>query len=129
MAYRLFDYHDAQGRNEFKAWSSGLQKVQLGKLNARLDMLADHGEELFPHILTNSSVATILKLRCKGQVQLRPLLCRGPINAADEFTLLAGATERGSVLEPQGVADTALARKNAVRADPQNRRKDHERVS
>lgn len=129
MAYKLFDYHDAQGRNEFKDWSSRLQKVQLGKLNARLDMLADHGDELFPHILTNSGVGTILKLRCKGQVQLRPLLCRGPISVDEEYTLLAGATERDSVLEPDGIAETALVRRTAVRDDSDNRRKEHERVS
>ena len=128
MPYKLFDYVDGHGRNVFKDWTQGLQKKELGKLNAKLDMLEMHGADLFPNTLSGTDTAGIQKLRVHGKVQLRPLLCLGPINVDAEFTLLMGATERDSKLVPEDADQTADTHKNAVLADPNNRRKKHERV-
>lgn len=128
MTYELFDYVDGQGRNVFKAWTEGLQKAERAKLNAKLDMLRMHGTGLFPNPLTGTGTAGIQKLRVRGKVELRPLLCLGPLNVEGEFTLLMGATERDSKLVPQNADQTANTYKTAILADP-NRRIEHERVS
>ncbi|MHB9085672.1 MAG: hypothetical protein ACYC2V_04505 [Thiobacillus sp.] len=112
----------------FKDWTQGLQKKELAKLNAKLDMLEMHGADLFPNTLSGTNTAGIQKLRVHGKVQLRPLLCLGPIDVDAEFTLLMGATERDSKLVPEDADKTADAHKNSVLADSNNRRKKHERV-
>lgn len=128
MAFTLFDYIDAHGANDFAAWSRELQKPQRAKLNAKIDMLRMYGEELVPHVLTDTPVPGIRKLRVKGNVQLRPLLCRGPHNSDSEYTFLMGATERDGDFDPLDAPETADARRAAVAGDIR-RRCDHERVS
>ncbi|MBU1664875.1 MAG: hypothetical protein KKG92_05685 [Gammaproteobacteria bacterium] len=129
MTYTLFDYVDAHGRNQIKDWSESLEKVQRAKLNERLDKLQLHGPDLYPEMMAGSGVAGIEKLKVKGKVQLRPLLCKGPIDIQCEYTLLMGAKEVGNKWSPNDAREVALARKKAVKAAPENRRKKHERVS
>jgi len=129
MKNELYDYVGANGQNDIKVWTEGLQKKERAKLNARLDMLAQHGVGLFPHILTNTPTPGILKLRCHGNVQLRPMLCNGPISVNSEFTLLIGATERDFRFDPLDADSLANVRKQEVNIDPANRRKKHERVT
>jgi len=126
--FSLFDYTDKYGNNDIKAWTLTLEKPQRAKLNAKLDMLAQHGLELFPHVLTDTPTPGIQKLRVKGNVQLRPMLCQGPINNGNEFTLLIGATERDSRFVPDKADEKADDRKKMIIANP-NRRCPHERVS
>lgn len=127
MSFPLYDYMNKQGENEIKIWLSSLEKVERAKIDQRLDMLEEHGENLFPQILTGTDEKSILKLRAHGKVQLRPLLCRGPVSNAAEYTLLAGAKEVGSKLTPKGVLAESVQRRRAVIQDPTNRRKNHER--
>ena len=129
MTFSLFDALTASGKNEFKAWTEGLQKVHRGKLNARLDMLRLHGDTLFPGVLTGTDTAGVLKLRVKSNVQLRPMLCKGPVHIESEFTLLLGAKEVGGELKPPGADSIAGVIKEEVIALPATRRRDHERVS
>lgn len=129
MSYSLFDYLDERGTNDFRAWAlTKCQSKERGKLNARIDMLRLHGDGLFPDILTNSGEPGILKLRCYGGVQLRPLLCRGPQDTNSEFTFLMGAKEIGGKWSPKGAPSAAAGRRKTIVADPK-RRRDHERVS
>lgn len=125
--YRLFDYTDGNGNNDIKAWTKELEKIQRAKLNAKLDMLEKHGPDLFPHVLTDTPTPGIQKLRVKGNVQLRPMLCKGPING-NEFTLLIGATERDSRFVPDKADEKANDRKSIIIGNP-NRRCPHERIS
>lgn len=127
--FDLFDYVDDHNKNDIKKWTLEQDKVQRGKLNAKLDMLASKGSDLFPQILTGTDTPGILKLRVKGKVQLRPMLCKGPINHEKEFTLLFGAIERGDCLVPQTADKIADDRKEIVIKNPTNRRCDHERIS
>jgi hypothetical protein len=129
MSFRLFDYVNIQGKNEIKSWTEGLQKTERAKLNARLDMLMQHGEDLFPDILTGTPTPGILKLRVKGKVQLRPMLCRGPVNCGEEYTLLIGVIEKDFQFVPPKADQIADERKSQVKQQPKNRRCDHERVS
>lgn len=128
MAYKLYDYVDASGRNLIKSWTESLQKQQRAKLNQKLDLLEKNGDALMPNMLTDSGVPGIQKLRVRGNVQLRPLLCKGPANVDNEYTLLAGAKEVGFKLMPNGVEDAAQQRKMEVTSDL-GRRKKHERTT
>lgn len=128
MLFTLYDYVNAQGKNEFKEWTENLQKTQRAKLNEKLDKLIKHGDELFPNMLTGTETPGILKLRIKGNVQLRPLLCKGPVDIDSEYTLLMGAKEIGGKWSPKNAPSTANDKKCEVVADPGNRRKKHERV-
>lgn len=130
MPFKLYDYLDDGDRNLFKAWTEALQKPARAKLNVKLDLLMAQGRELFPELLTNTPTTGILKLRIKaGNVQLRPMLCEGPVNTEKEYTLLMGATERDGKFSPLNADKTADKRKSRVKADPENRRVKHERVS
>lgn len=116
MPYELYDYTDANGVNLFLEWSNDQQKVQRAKLNSKIDMLRLHGEELFPEVLTDTPVRGIRKIRVKGNVQLRPLLCRGP-HGESEYTFLMGAKEVGDKFDPRDAPETADARKSIVAQD------------
>lgn len=129
MSFEIFDYRSPAGENEFKVWTQLLQPVQRGKLNAKLDMLGMLGAGLFPEVLTGTDTPGILKLRIKGNVQLRPMLCKGPIDVDKEFSLLVGAIEVGGKLKPKNADVIADGRKEEIRRDPDNRRVKHERVS
>lgn len=126
--FTLFDYKNEKGSNDFKEWTKMLQKIERAKLNAKLDMLAKLGSDLFPQVLTGTDAPGILKLKVKGKVQLRPMLCTGPINNKAEFTLLLGAKERGSRLIPPKADEVANNRKKIIIENP-NRRCPHERIS
>ncbi|MSS75327.1 MAG: hypothetical protein EXR90_00065 [Methyloglobulus sp.] len=123
----LFDYTDANGKNDIKEWALGLEKRERAKLNAKLDMLAKPGSDLFPQVLTGTPAPGILKLRVKGKVQLRPMLCKGSIDEK-EFTLLIGAKERGSQFVPEKADEKANIRKQIIIENP-SRRCSHERIS
>jgi len=129
MPYDLYDYLLANGKNDLRSWAEGLQKEQRAKLNEKLDKLRLCGEELYPRMLTDTDERGILKLRVRGRVQLRPLLCRGPVNSKTEYTLLMGAQEKQDQLIPKGATSLAAVRKREVLADPANRRREHERVT
>jgi hypothetical protein len=128
IKFTLFDYVDENGCNDIKGWTNNLQKVERAKLNAKLDMLALHGPELFPHVLTDTPTPGIQKLRVKGKVQLRPMLCKGPIDNEKEYTLLIGATERDFSLVPDKADQKADQRKQIIIKN-HKRRCSHERIS
>lgn len=128
MPFLIYDYVNLHGQNEFKTWTDGLEKPQRGKLDEKIDKLALYGDQLYPEMLTGTGVPGIQKLRGRGNVQLRPLLCTGPINIKKEFTLLMGAKEVGNKWEPKGAPSIAKIKKEEVIKDPMNRRTEHEKV-
>lgn len=129
MLFPLYDYVNIQGRNEFKVWSSRLQKTELAKLNERINKLEIYGESLYPDLPTDSEIPGILKIRITAaRVQLRPLLCRGPVNVGKEYTFLFGAKEKGSKWLPPNAPATAQQNRTIITASPQARRTKHERV-
>lgn len=126
--FKLFDYQNEEGNNDIKEWTKGLQKPQRAKLNAKLDMLEKNGIELFPHVLTDTPTPGIQKLRVKGNVQLRPMLCKGPINNDNEFTILIGVIEKDSRFIPDKADEKAGKRKQII-IKTNSRRCTHVRVS
>jgi hypothetical protein len=127
--YKLYDYVNEKGVNEFREWTKTLQKNDLAKLNAKLDMLRRE-PELPPNLLAGPiDGLPIYKIRVNGQVALRPMLCKGPVNNEKEFTLLFGAKEQNRVLVPSDAVIQAAARRVEVKSFPAKRRVDHERVT
>jgi hypothetical protein len=125
--WTIYDYVDPVDGNLIRAWSSQLQKKERAKLNQRLDSLEMHGPELIPGILSPTGIASILKLKIHGQVQLRPLLCEGPGRGEEAFTLLLGAFEVSDDYVPMGAPLIASRAREALIKD-MRRRVLHERV-
>jgi hypothetical protein len=123
----LFDYVNEHDVNEFAQWTRGLEKRQRVKLNQKLDMLQKHGPDLPPQLLAGPIFQHIYKLKVKGNVQLRPMLCKGPINNDAEFTLLLGAVEIGDELNPS--PEEAARIRDIIIAAPRHRRRLHERIN
>jgi hypothetical protein len=127
MPWKIYDYvHPTKG-NLMKHWASKLQKEQRVKLDFKVDALEQHGMDLIPNVVAPTRVRLIFKLRVKGNVQLRPLLCAGP-GDAESFTFLLGAKEIQSHFDPPGAPDIAAIYRNDLIVNPQ-RRELHERTN
>jgi hypothetical protein len=126
--WAIYDHVDRDGENVIAKWARGLENTQRKKLRAKLDMLTQAGPDLPTQLLSHTGVAHIYKLRVTGNVQLRPMLCKGPIDNESEFTLLLGAIEVGNRLKPSDAAEIAAAIREEVIVDPNNRRCAHERI-
>ena len=131
MPYKLFDFIDHRGNNAVKIWLQGLERMQLSKVNARLKLLEQSGDELIPSIVTPAVGSVhILEIPIGGNVALRLLLCRGPLNLGKdcrEFTLLFGARERDRKYVPPNAVQKADERRLLIMKDP-SRRCEHEHV-
>jgi hypothetical protein len=126
--WELYDHLDGNRENAIAQWTRRLEKTQRTRLRSKLDMLAQAGPDLSPQLLSHTGIQHIYKLRVKGNVQLRPMLCKGPIENDVEFTLLLGAIEVGMVLQPANAVAIAAGIRNEIIADPNNRRCEHERI-
>ncbi|MEA2162295.1 MAG: hypothetical protein QOK37_422 [Thermoanaerobaculia bacterium] len=124
----LFDYRDEKGRNDVKRWMLEQEKRQRAQVNLKLDMLRKYGNDVGSNVLLRMS-ATIFKLKGKTKgVQLRPMLCKGPVDDDREFTILIGATEIDWKLVPADAVVRAERRRDEIIRDPKGRRQKHERV-
>jgi hypothetical protein len=126
--YVIYDYvHQLKG-NLVKVWSQTLQKQERAKLNVKLDALAIHGSELIPGMLVPTGTPNIFKLRVRGQVELRPMVCEGPGREERAFTILLGAKEISGQYDPTDAPNLAADIRNDLVAHPE-RRIIHERVN
>jgi hypothetical protein len=104
--------------------------TQRANFQAKIDSLEQGGSELNPGLISDTPVAKdIYKMKIKGnkgQVQLRPMICKGPFSMDREFTLLHGATEKDNLLVPRDVKDRAQSNRASLIAEPHRRR--HEGV-
>ena len=126
--WRLYDYRTPTNANEISEWTRTLEKEQRIKLNHKLDMLTQVGPNLSPRLLAGPIFRHIYKLCVKGRVQLRPMLCKGPIDNEREFTLLLGAREVGGNLVPRDAPQRAERNRTEVVND-RERRCEHERIT
>lgn len=122
MSFPLYEYLNANGKNEIQAWRNDLQVVHRAKLDEKLGKLYKDGEALRPHLLTDSKEPSVFKLRVQGPVKLRLLLCRGTVDMHGEYTLLFGTQEVGSVIRPKGAEKAAGLRREEVMENPNTRR-------
>jgi len=114
MTWVLYDYLDDKGINEIKAWTQKLQKKERAKLNAKLDMLEKHGSDLPPGLLSDTKFSHIKEIVIKGQVAVRLMVCRGPIDNNKEFTLLFGAIEKDRKYIPRDALQQAETRRQKI---------------
>src|SRR5260370_26471367 len=134
MIWNIFDAVDKNSASNLVVWlaKEKIKKRDIGQLNQKIDMLEQHGPDLPPKLLAGPIkskrnkriVSHIYKLIIHGDRMLRPMLCKGPIDVPNEFTMLLGAIEVGGVLDTDS-ADAETIRL-AIVAD-QTLRKNHER--
>lgn len=109
-------YVASNGTTPFKNWYDGLSDSAQAKLDSKMEYLAQqprNGWCLPDFRVLHSPCKGLSEIRFKdNRVQYRPLGFFGP--GASEFTLLAGATEKGGSLKPRGICDTALQYKENI---------------
>jgi len=138
MAARIYDYVGAADDNLIKVWVLSLPKKYRAKVNAKVNLLAQYGDETLPGFVTPAvGSGTIKEIVIGGDRALRLLLCRGPMDigrngatgkngktspwAAPEYTLLFGAEERDSRYVPHNAVRQAEARRQVILKDPKRR--------
>jgi len=128
--FELWDFLTERGRNAIQEWvkQDRLTVRDRAALNQKLRRLTQMDYELAigTKLLCGPIYKHIYKLVIHGDVMLRPMLCRGPINNEMEYTLLLGAVEIGYKLPP-GSKERAEERRGTVISDP-SRRCTHERI-
>ena len=124
MRANVYQFVGNDGRTPVKEWLDALESQERARMNQKIDMLKLNGGDLPPKLLSSTSHRQLSKIRLNGRVAPRLFLCRGPITMdGTEYTLLAGAMEKGWKLYPGDVADVAIARREEIIADDHNRRK------
>jgi hypothetical protein len=102
MAWDVYEFLDNRGDRVIVHWvrEARIHKRARILLDQKIDLLREHGPDLPPALLSPGPIdgGHIYKLKVRGPVMLRPLLCKGPLRMASEYTLLQGAIERGDVL-------------------------------
>lgn len=131
--WELFDYLDERGGNMMQGWALGLGEGQRARLDLRVEVLERAGEELPPKLLTPTSGKPkqrhILEMPIKGEVALRPMLCRGPFFIKKEFTFLFGAVERDRKYVPRDAPKRAEANRLDLITRGEEGREKHKRFS
>lgn len=125
QTWALFEFLTPRGQGVIEEWIKGqrLQVKAIARLNQKLDLLRASGPDLPPSLLAGPIDTHIYKLRVKApRMQLRPLLCRGPLNMRAEFTLLFGAIERNNKLIPKNAIDKAIENRQILIQDNTRRR-------
>jgi hypothetical protein len=125
--WTLYEFLDPRGQGIIEGWvrQERLQKDARARLNAKLDLLEQSGPDLSSGLLAGTKERHIYKLRVKApKLQLRPLLCRGPLAPDAEFTLLLGAIERNNKLPDNALTQAAAHREIIIQT--RNRRRLHE---
>jgi hypothetical protein len=126
---KLYEWVDHRGRGILTDWKR-IQKIQRWKVDQKLLMLRKADvtpgqSSLPPGLLAGPGIggfASIYKLKIKGNVALRPMLCLGPLDRDAEWTFLAQAVERDDVLDPADAAAIAEDRRQQILADNLRRR-------
>lgn len=128
MLYKIYVFLGNNDENVIAAWALGLQKKEKAKINFKVDMLAQKGEELFPSILTPTVEPNIKEIVINGRIALRLMICRGPLNMdGSEFTLLLGSQEKDKKYIPRNAPGKAEEHRQIIIRNP-NRRVIHERI-
>ena len=131
---KLWDSVSSNGRNRIQVWArktAHLSAKDRAALNHRFYML----EQLDYDLAVGTKVLNgplrgskgIYKLKAFADHAMRPMLCRGPVDAATEYTILEGATEPNfGILVPPDAEARAAKTKDYIEQDPPNRRLRHE---
>lgn len=120
----LYDFTNS-GVSIIQHWvtSNRFSSRTRARLNQKLDRLVQMDFQLAvgTRLLAGPISGNVYKLRIFADVMLRPLLCKGPLHMADEYTLLQGAIEDGRDLDPPDCIQRAEQHREIVRFDPKRR--------
>ena len=130
MTKGLWDFLDIRGDNVVETWGTAQTKRDRGMLNQRFDRLVqvDFSLAIGSKLLAGPIYRDVYKMQIHGDVQMRPMLCKGPLKNDDEYTLLLGAVERNWKLVPASAKTDAEYNRGLVLASPLTRRKAHELI-
>jgi len=124
MLWTVFEFLDARNFGVIQIWlkKERIQKKARILLDQKIDLLRQCGPGLPPEMLSPGPIdgGHIYKLKVRGPVMFRPLLCKGPISMDTEYTLLRGAIERNNVL-PQSDIVQAEANRQTLISNPDRR--------
>ena len=124
MEWTIYEFLDNRGDGVIEVWIKR-ERIPMSikaRLDVKLKLLQQAGPDLSPGLLVSLG-GSIYKLRvCAMNVELRPMLCRGPFSNENEFTLLVGATERDLELVPRDAEERAKENRETLIADPSRRR-------
>lgn len=118
MPWRILDYVNERGENEIQGWIRALPPKARAKIAERILVLRHWPDKTWPlqYVSALRGYAGICEFRIVAfGVQYRPLGCYGP--GEGEYTLLAGAIEKGGRLQPPGVGNTAVHRRTIIFQD------------
>src|SRR5438270_8231417 len=122
--WKIFDFLSARGESVIHEWAKKkLSKRDRVVLDQKLDLLHKGGPNNCPGLVGPVNGGHIYKLKAKGNVMLRPMLCKGPPQSReDEYTLLLGAIEKDFLLDPDDAIDRAEENRLILIADSARRR-------
>jgi hypothetical protein len=120
---KLYDFLDPHNKSVIHEWAGGLELADRAKLNSKLKQLCEMDFNLAQgtKLLAGPIYKHIYKLKIHGTVMLRPLLCRGPFDNDNEYTVLEGAVETGGKLTP-GAPQRAENNRGVLLANPLRRK-------
>ena len=122
LPWVFLDYADDSGTNRIKAWLADLPAAVKNKVRSKFLWVIIHhaalgqplDRDFFQSLVGTHSGLIAIHFTVKG-IAYRPLCCYGARRG--EVVLLAGATEHNDHYRPQGIRNTALARREEVLAD------------
>ncbi len=128
--YRLWDFLDARQKNVIIQWVKDKKLTSRDRaiLNQKIRGLAqmEYSLAIQTKLLAGPIYRHIYKLVIHGDVMLRPMLCRGPVENDREYTFLLGAIETGGKL-PEGSKEKAEEHREVILND-HTRRCAHARI-
>jgi hypothetical protein len=124
--WRVFHFVNHRNGNEIVEWldREKVSGAQRGKFQMLLDLVQMGGPESVPQFIQGPVAKDIYKAKIKGNkgnVQLRPRVCHGPIGQF-EFTFLCGAIEKNNKDIPSNCNKLAQDFRTVVINDPNRRR-------
>jgi hypothetical protein len=132
--WSVYEFLDGRGRSTIRGWleAEKVQKGQVATFRAKIDAFKRGGPEMNPGLIHGPikkkklKITGIYKMKIKGSkgwVQLRPMLCFGPFSDdKNTITLLVGAVEKGSELEPADYLERAAENRTVLLNDRTRRR-------
>jgi len=116
--WTVFEFLDERSRSVIESWlkAERIQKKARILLVQKIDLLRQYGPELPPGLLSTGPIdgGHIYKLKVRGPVMLRPLLCKGPFSNDTEYTFLQGAIERNRILPESDIVRAETNRKTLI---------------
>jgi hypothetical protein len=130
----LWTFVSESGRDMLADWAGELRLPT--RVRAAIDQKADVLRQQPFEILIHTNLLAgpiakqrhIYKLRVNGDIAVRLMLCKGPLERDDGYTILLGAVERDGKLVPADAPERASLNRELVLKSPRERRKFYERL-